>query len=200
MTGQAVVQMFSPERTVKQIKQNVAKGNIALGDGISDAEAFYKKAGGDLLALKNERPADKTWGQHLKDLEVGFGARRADKLIALYEGKTTLAAQLELNRVNNENYRNRKRLKRESRDSNGHDGDDVDDTDEGDGELTPDQRRVGVMLQVSAARDLARGMRNRINLNTEVFRKSWLQEFAVEARATAVMWDELARELEEKFA
>ena len=78
--------------------------------------------------------------------------------------------------------------------------DDEDGTDEGDGELPPETRRVGVMLQISAARDLATGARNRINLHTEVFRKSWLQEFAAEARATTAVWDDLTRELEERFA
>lgn len=67
---------------------------IQKGDAAADkAEQFYKAAGLHLKQLKADKPANETWEDYVERYvkkHCGIGIRRAQELIAIADGRTTL--------------------------------------------------------------------------------------------------------------
>jgi hypothetical protein len=73
------------QQLARQIKNLVAKGEAAC----DDAEKCFKQAGADLKELKQYKPKHLTWETFVRDT-CDLGRSRADELIALADGRTTL--------------------------------------------------------------------------------------------------------------
>ena len=64
---------------------------------MTQAEEFYKAAGERLRTLKDEKPDGVTWESHVVE-QCDISKRYADKVIAMFEGRTPLEAEREKNR------------------------------------------------------------------------------------------------------
>jgi hypothetical protein len=76
----------------KTIKVLIRKGDDAFDKAAHDtrkAEQFYKAAGLHLKKLKATKPEEETW-QHYVEKHCHIGIRRAQELIAIADGRTTL--------------------------------------------------------------------------------------------------------------
>lgn len=72
---------------VKTIKALIERGDHAS----EKAEQFYTAAGQHLKTLKEQKPEGITWDAYVETHQLGFGRRRADELIQIADGRTTLA-------------------------------------------------------------------------------------------------------------
>lgn len=64
---------------------------IAKGDAATEkAEQFYIAAGRHLAELKERKPDDRTWDEYVKE-KCGIGKSRAYELIAIADGRTSIA-------------------------------------------------------------------------------------------------------------
>jgi hypothetical protein len=71
---------------IAAIKTLIAKGDKAA----EKAEQFYIAAGQHLKTLKEQKPCDVTW-EHYVTEKVGLGRSRADELIRIADGRTSIA-------------------------------------------------------------------------------------------------------------
>lgn len=77
--------MLSVPQLVNAIKALINKGDHAT----DKAEQYYKAAGTHLKTLKEHKPDDVTWEKFVK-IKCGLAQTRADELIRITDGKTTL--------------------------------------------------------------------------------------------------------------
>lgn len=71
---------------VKRIKTLIEKGDLAT----ERAANFYISAGQCLKELKERKPEGITWADYLGECGIEVGRRRADELIAIADGRTTV--------------------------------------------------------------------------------------------------------------
>lgn len=86
---------------IRTIKTLIEKGDKAS----EKAEQFYIAAGQHLKTLKGEKPEGITWEQFLEDAGLKISRSRADKLIQIADGRTTVEEVKEKNKIANSKLR-----------------------------------------------------------------------------------------------
>lgn len=170
----------------------VATGyEIAIGVELIEAKSLHGETRGQ---RKVGQRKSETWAMYVNKT-YPFGDRRAREFVRMAEGNATPE---ERRKYKAASVRKSKKKKKKVDLARSTFNDDTESTDEGDSKLSAENRRVGVMLQITAAYDLVTAARNRLNMKPEDYRKKDLREYAVEAARTASAWNDLARELEER--
>lgn len=101
------------DQLVHTIKVLIEKGDKAS----EKAEQFYIAAGQHLKTLKGDKPEGITWEQFLEDAGLKISRSRADKLIQIADGRTTVEEVKEKNKVANSKLRSLSRDSEEEGDS-----------------------------------------------------------------------------------
>jgi hypothetical protein len=94
MSGSQLVRdMVAHSQLVRAIKAHIAKGDKAA----EKSEQHYIAAGQHLKTLKAQMPRGLKWEAYLEELGIHVGRRRADELIQIADGRTSIAAVRERN-------------------------------------------------------------------------------------------------------
>lgn len=102
-----IIALKTKTTLIEATRQDLAKAKECM----ETAELFYKSAGQKLKQLKLEKPTGITWEKYVRD-EFDLSRQRADELIRIAEGKTTVKKTRETKR--NSVRQTRKRLLRSS--------------------------------------------------------------------------------------
>jgi hypothetical protein len=82
----AAITMPHPAHLARKINDSVAKGDKVT----QRANEYYVEAGNDLKALKAQMPKGMKWDDYLKYCGINFARSRADQLIRIAGGDTTI--------------------------------------------------------------------------------------------------------------
>jgi hypothetical protein len=199
-----------PPLPVPQIAKAI-KALIAKGDKAADkAEQYYIAAGRHLSTLKAHKPDDTTWEAYVKE-HCGLSRQRADELIRIGEGQTSVAEVREKTKQRNRRLRDRQRLSRDSDQSGGDDeDDDLDVTSdktvedqiaepEADEISDPKSYRLAFLLRIDLATKALRGCEWLASQSEDDATPAIRKETARAARAVATAWSALAQTLEKSL-
>jgi N6-adenosine-specific RNA methylase IME4 len=98
--------LFSSDAFAKRIKEDIAAGDKAN----AHAEAHYRAAGAKLITLKEHKPTNVTWDTYVKKM-VGIAQVRANELIRMAKGETTLAELRAKNAARQQKFRENQTLR-----------------------------------------------------------------------------------------
>jgi hypothetical protein len=203
------------ERLVVEIKSLLNCADRAM----TDAENWYRQAGQRLADLKAQKPDGVTWETYVKE-QCGISKNRADELIRIATGKTTLDEVRQNNKEKQDRFRKKERELRNAHGS-GPTQTDIEDAlasidpdeptldDEAMGRIAKPKRlpddtphenlETAYMIRIDLTTNAIRGCENIVGDLPKNFPRKMKRNMADAARAAAEAWSALALTLEKSL-